>query len=179
MARIYIGLGSNSDPTRNIASGLRALMQHFGKLTLSQTYATQPAADAGDEFYNLVVGCDSRNNVKAVVEVLKAIESAHGRTHLERNHVSIVLDLDLLTYDSLRLQNENISIPRADISNVAYVLKPLAQIAPKTRHPEIGETYEKMWSKFTGKSAILRDVTPLFVDVYRLNETLTSSSVSY
>ena len=178
MAHIFIGIGSNSDPTENIAGGLRDLMQHFGKLTLSQTYATQPFEGTGDEFYNLVVGCHSGNSVESVVKVLKAIESAHGRTHLLRNLASIVLDLDLLTFDNLRLRTSNISIPHADISNRAYILKPLAEIAPQTRHPEIGDTYEKMWSEFIGTSGILRNVTPLFADIYRLNESLAPLKAS-
>ncbi len=179
MARIYIGVGSNSDPTRNIANGLRALMRHFGKLTLSQTYATEPVGGAGGEFYNLVVGCDSAaDDVNTVVDQLRAIESACGRTRSQSDHAAIALDLDLLSFDNIRMRTDSIIIPHEDLLKRAYVLMPLAQIAPKTRHPEIGDTYENMWSKFTGKSGVLRDVTPLFEDVYRLNESLSVSGNS-
>lgn len=178
MARIYIGVGSNREPEQNIASGLSALMQHFGKLTLSPTYVTEPVGCEGDEFYNLVIGCDTNDDVRVVVEILKAIESAHGREPVHGNDVSLSLDLDLLTYNSLCLHNDNISIPRVDISTHAYVLKPLAQIAPDTRHPETGETYQEMWRRFVGHDVILRDVTHLFADAYRLNQSMTKSMTS-
>ena len=172
MAQIYIGVGSNCNAAQNIASALRSLMRHFGKLTLSKTYATEPVGCEGKEFYNLVVGCDSSHDAQGVIEALKAIESAHDREHLRQNYVSITLDLDLLTYDDLQLQIGNYRIPRADISNCAYILKPLAQIAPKIRHPEIGESYEAMWKKCVYKASILRNVTPIFSEVYRLNESI-------
>ncbi|HCU90635.1 MAG TPA: 2-amino-4-hydroxy-6-hydroxymethyldihydropteridine diphosphokinase [Gammaproteobacteria bacterium] len=172
MAQIYIGVGSNCNAEKNIASALRSLMRHFGKLKLSKTYATEPVGCEGKEFYNLVLGCDSSHDVQGVIEVLKTIESAHGREHLRQNYVSITLDLDLLTYDDLQLQIGNHRIPSTDISNCAYVLKPLAEIAPKTRHPEVGESYEAMWEKCVYKGGILRNVTTIFSEVYRLNESL-------
>jgi 2-amino-4-hydroxy-6-hydroxymethyldihydropteridine diphosphokinase len=176
MARIYIGVGCNSTPEQNIASGLFALMQGFGHLTLSPTYVTQPVGCAGDEFYNLVVGCDTSDDVYGVVEALKVIESTHGRQRGYGNGAPVPLDLDLLTYDSLRLSSDQVSIPRVDISKYAYVLKPLARIAPHTRHPETGETYQEMWNSFVEKDGISRDVTYQFEDVYRLNQALDPST---
>jgi 2-amino-4-hydroxy-6-hydroxymethyldihydropteridine diphosphokinase len=178
MARIYIGLGSNIDPEHNIASGLSALMEHFGRLTMSATYATEPVGFEGDEFYNLVVGCNSNDDVNVVVEVLKRIESSHGRKHNEPKYSSRMLDLDLLTFDDLVLQNEKISIPRVDISKYAFVLKPLAQIAPDTRHPETGVTYKVMWDRFANSAGILRDVSHLFAHVYILNQSLDLATLS-
>lgn len=178
MARIYIGVGSNIDPGDNISSGLTALIDRFGKLNLSATYATEPIGFAGDEFYNLVVGCDTDKDVDATVKVLKRIESDHGRKHDEEKYSSRKLDLDLLTYDDLILRNKMVSIPRADISKCAFVLKPLAELAPATRHPETGVTYQEMWKSFADKSGILRDVSAQFADVYELNQSLSATTAA-
>ena len=179
MARIYIGVGSNIDPEHNISSGLTALIDRYGKLNLSATYATEPIGFAGDEFYNLVVGCDTDSDVNATVKVLKRIESDHGRKHDEEKYSSRMLDLDLLTYGDLILRNKMISIPRTDISKCAFVLKPLAELAPATHHPETGVTYDEMWKRFADKTGILRDVSDQFANVYELNQSLTTATLRY
>ena len=162
MARIYLGVGSNIDPEPNIAGGLATLKAHFGTLIVSSIYATVAVGFEGDEFYNLVVGFDSDDDVYTIVDVLKSIESAHGRTHDEPKYASRSLDLDLLTYDEQILHNKDISIPREDILKYAFVLKPLAEIAPETRHPQTRIRYRELWNEFTDKGAVLRDVSHLF-----------------
>jgi 2-amino-4-hydroxy-6-hydroxymethyldihydropteridine diphosphokinase len=173
-ARIYIGVGSNIDPEDNISSGITSLNENFGKLTLSSTYATEPIGFTGDEFYNLVVGCDTVESLDATVKVLKRIEADHGRRHDEEKYSSRMLDLDLLTYDDLVLRNEQVSIPRVDISKYAFVLKPLAEIAPSTCHPETGLTYQEMWNTFPDATGIRRDVSDLFMDAYQRNLALNA-----
>jgi 2-amino-4-hydroxy-6-hydroxymethyldihydropteridine diphosphokinase len=162
MARIYIGVGSNIDRERNIASGLAALEDRFGSLTVSSVYATAPVGFEGDDFYNLVVGFDSDDDVYEIVAALKSIESAHGRKHDEAKYSSRSLDLDLLTYDQQVVHDEKISIPREDILKYAFVLKPLAEIAPEDCHPSMRATYRELWAGFTGKETVLEDVSDLF-----------------
>ncbi|MDP6184170.1 MAG: 2-amino-4-hydroxy-6-hydroxymethyldihydropteridine diphosphokinase [Gammaproteobacteria bacterium] len=162
MARIYVGVGSNIDPEPNIASGLAALEARFGTLIISSIYATAAVGFDGDEFYNLVVGFDSDDDVYAIFDALKSIESMHGRNHDEPKYSSRSLDLDLLTYDERVLRDQKISIPREDILKYAFVLKPLAEIAPDTRHPVTGVMYRESWNHFADKEAVLREVTHLF-----------------
>lgn len=162
MARIYVGVGSNIERRQNIASGLVALEKRFGSLTISTVYATESVGFAGDDFYNLVVGFDSDDDVHAIALALKAIESGHGRRHDEPKYSSRSLDLDLLTYDAQVVRTGKISIPREDILKYAFVLKPLAEIAPATHHPEVGVSYRELWERFADKSGLLRDVSHLF-----------------
>jgi 2-amino-4-hydroxy-6-hydroxymethyldihydropteridine diphosphokinase len=162
MARIYVALGSNIDRQRNITSALDCLTERFGCLSVSNVYATKACGMVGDEFYNLVVGFDCDDDVETIVDSLKSIESAHGRHAAHSYDISGILDLDLLTYAARVVHDEKISIPRDDIVNHAFVLKPLADIAPETRHPLTGTTYQAMWDAFADKSAILRDVSDLF-----------------
>lgn len=162
MARIYVALGSNIDRQRNIASALDCLTERFGCLSVSNVYATKACGIVGDEFFNLVVGFDCDDDVETIVEALKSIESAHGRDAANSHDTSGILDLDLLTYAARVIHDGKISIPRADIVTCAFVLKPLADIAPDIRHPSIGTTYQAMWDEFADKTPILRDVSALF-----------------
>ena len=162
MARIYVGIGSNIDREQNVTSGLAALEGIFGRLDISSVFATTAVGFDGADFYNLVVGFDSDETPEAIVKILKTIESDHGRKHDEPKFSGRSLDLDLLTCDDRIVRTERISIPREDILKYAFVLKPLAEIAPDTRHPETGETYRELWNAFTGKDGLLRDVSHLF-----------------
>jgi 2-amino-4-hydroxy-6-hydroxymethyldihydropteridine diphosphokinase len=169
MSRIYVGVGSNIDRERNIASGLLALEGRFGSLTVSSIYATPPVGFEGDDFYNLVVGFDSDDDVYVIAAALKSIESAHGRKHNEAKYSSRSLDLDLLTYDQQVVHNDRISIPREDILKYAFVLKPLAEIAPEDCHPSIRTSYRDLWAGFTGKEMLLEDVSALFDRIHPIS----------
>ena len=59
MPKGYISIGSNIDKDKNILASLQALEHHFGKLTISSIYESEPVGFTGDTFYNLVVGFNS------------------------------------------------------------------------------------------------------------------------
>jgi 2-amino-4-hydroxy-6-hydroxymethyldihydropteridine diphosphokinase len=145
MIMAYVGVGSNIDKQRNVRSGLRRLEEEFGELRVSPVYRTPAVGFAGAEFYNLVVGVRTDATVHELVDALKAIEREFGRDHTEPKFSSRTLDLDLLTYGDLVLSDGRISVPRDDIDRYAFVLKPLAEIAPEEYHPIKLLTYRALW----------------------------------
>ncbi|OGI44796.1 MAG: 2-amino-4-hydroxy-6-hydroxymethyldihydropteridine diphosphokinase [Candidatus Muproteobacteria bacterium RBG_16_64_11] len=148
MPRIFVSIGSNIEPERNIRGAVRALRAAFGALTLSRVYECPPQGFSGDNFYNLVASFESAEPAEAVKARLAAIEGAHGRTRGERRLASRTLDLDLLLYGDAVVHRAGLDLPRADIREYAFVLAPLAEIAPDLHHPETGESYKTMWEKF-------------------------------
>jgi 2-amino-4-hydroxy-6-hydroxymethyldihydropteridine diphosphokinase len=68
------------------------------------------------------------------------------------------LDLDLLLYDDLVMDDARLVLPREDITRYAFVLYPLAEIAPDARHPLSGERYADMWSAFDDSEQVLTRV---------------------
>ncbi len=150
MPRIFVSIGSNIEPEKNIRAAVRALRAAYGALTLSRVYESPPQGFSGDNFYNLVATFDSAEPVEAIKARLAAIETAHGRTRSDRRLASRTLDLDLLLYDDAVIHRAGLDLPRADIREYAFVLAPLAEIAPDLRHPETGESYMAMWEKFSG-----------------------------
>ena len=148
MARIYVGVGSNMDRLSNICGGVSALRAEFGDLRLSRVYDSAAVGFSGANFLNLVAGFDSRKPVREVVAILRSIEARHGRKRGGAQFGSRTLDLDLLLYDDLVLNEGEIQIPRNEITSYAFVLRPLAEIAPYQLHPLAGRTLAELWQEF-------------------------------
>jgi 2-amino-4-hydroxy-6-hydroxymethyldihydropteridine diphosphokinase len=153
MPTAYISIGSNIERDINIPSSLNALTQCFGTLVVSSVYESEPIGFAGAAFYNLVVAFDSELEVKAVAKKLRQIELEHGRTREAQKFSARTLDLDLILYGDLIISDGRLQIPRDEIERYAFVLEPLAEIAPKLIHPLRGKSYAQLWQAFD-KSAL-------------------------
>lgn len=148
MARVYVGIGTNIDRERNLRSGLHTLQERFGPLTLSALYEGRAIGFEGDNFYNLAAAFDTGLEVRAVAAALRDIEHCHGRPAHIAKFSARTLDIDLLLYDDLVIDEPDLRLPREDIVKYAYVLRPLAEIAAGVRHPVNGKTIAEIWRGF-------------------------------
>ena len=148
MPKGYISIGSNIDKDKNILASLHALEHHFGELTVSSIYESDSVGFTGDTFYNLVVGFNSELSVKEVAKQLRQIELDNGRTRNSQKFSPRTLDLDLILYDDLIINDGRLQIPRDEIELYAFVLEPLAEIAPALKHPISHISYAELWEKF-------------------------------
>ena len=160
MTRGYISVGSNIDKEKNILTCLRALALFFGDLIVSSTYETEPVGFSGDTFYNLLVGFDSELDVKTIAKQLRQIELDHGRTRDCKKFSARTLDLDLILYGDLIISDGRLQIPRDEIERYAFVLEPLAEIAPNLKHPVSHLSYGEMWEKFNKSDLQQKRVKP-------------------
>ncbi|MFU8788506.1 MAG: 2-amino-4-hydroxy-6-hydroxymethyldihydropteridine diphosphokinase [Methylobacter sp.] len=159
----YISIGSNIDKDIHVPASLRALEQTFGKLTVSSVYESESVGFSGDVFYNLVVGFDSDLEVKEVTRLLRQIELDNGRTRDSRKFAARTLDLDLLLYGDLIVNDGRLQIPRDEIERYAFVLEPLAEIAPALQHPISHISYAELWDRFDKSKLAQHKVTPVWV----------------
>ena len=120
----------------------------FHGLRISTIYENKAVGFSGDNFYNFVVGCETGLELDEVISTLHRIEDEHGRDRSQPRFSSRTLDLDLLLYDDLVIDTGSLQLPRPDIDKYAYVLCPLAEIAPELRHPVSGKSYARLWSEF-------------------------------
>ena len=145
-ARVYVGVGSNIEREKNIRGGLAALARRYGALTLSPVYQARAIGFVGDDFFNLVVAFDTGKTVAELENGLRRIEFEHGRRREEDRFSARTLDLDLLLYGDL--VSDQHRVPRADITEYAFVLKPLFDLAPDLVHPQTGRRIREIWQAF-------------------------------
>ena len=148
MARVYISIGSNIDKEKNIPSSVKALQDHFGKMDISNVYETKAVGFEGDDFHNLVVGFDCDDTPLEISQVLKQIEADHDRVRDKEQFVSRTLDLDQLLYGDLVMQMDGVNVPHPDILRYNFVLRPLAELAGDTVHPEEEVTIGELWEQY-------------------------------
>ncbi len=147
--RLVLGIGSNIDRRRHIASGVAALRERFGDLVLSPVYESPSAGFAGPDFYNLVAVLETDRPIEAVLESLRDVEQAEGRTRGDDAFASRTLDIDVLLYGDAVLRADGYDIPRDEILRYAFVLKPLADVLPHGRHPGSGREFARLWADFS------------------------------
>lgn len=148
MPRIYLGIGSNVDPVANLRLAVRELQRHFGELELSPVYRSPPLGFEGDDFLNAVVALDTALPPDEVLRVIEEIHVVAGRERDARKLVSRTLDIDLLLYDEIILKGPGLQLPRSDVLRYNFVLRPLAELAPKSVHPVTGMSFADHWRRF-------------------------------
>lgn len=147
MAKIFISLGSNIEPERHLKAALTDLNNYFSALELSSVFESEAVGFEGSNFLNMVVAAQTELSIAEVVSTFKQIEQAHGRVKGAKKFAPRTLDLDLLLYDDI-VSEQPIELPRAEILYNAFVLWPLAEIAPSLTHPVVKQSYQTLWESY-------------------------------
>ena len=148
MPRVYISIGSNIDRERHITAALAALDDWFEELLISSVYESESVGFDGSPFYNLVVGVDTGLAVAELSGRFKQLEADNGRRRDAPKFSARTLDLDILTYDEEVGTVDGVELPRGEILKNAFVLLPLAEIAPADTHPVCGKRYQDLWQAY-------------------------------
>ena len=161
MAQVFIGIGSSIDKRESIRQGILLLKEHFGELRLSSVFESEAVGFKGGTFYNLVAELNSDLTIELIIRKLKNIEIQLGRPLNAIKYAARTLDLDLLLYDQHIDEERN--IPRAEITENAFVLQPLAELAPALTHPIIAANYQYLWEMYPkNKQKLWKVEAPIF-----------------
>lgn len=144
--RAYLSLGSNVEPARHLREALRALRERFGEVGVSPVYRTPAVGFDGPAFLNAAAIIDSDLEPRPLNDWLHELEDAHGRDRSGPRFSSRTLDIDIVLFDDRMLEGEgNLRIPRPELRH-AFVLRPLADIAPDVVVPGTGRTLAQLWA---------------------------------
>jgi 2-amino-4-hydroxy-6-hydroxymethyldihydropteridine diphosphokinase len=155
---ILIGLGANlaspefGAPPDSLEAALGLIAERGPRIVARSRWFRSAPVPPSDQpwFVNGVVAVETALAPAALLEVLHAVEARFGRVRRERN-AARVLDLDLLAYEErVSAEGETPILPHPRLHERAFVLRPLADIAPDWRHPRLGRT----------ASALIADLPP-------------------
>jgi 2-amino-4-hydroxy-6-hydroxymethyldihydropteridine diphosphokinase len=145
MSRAYLSLGSNLAPEANLRSAVAALRERFGTIELSPVYRTRAVGFDGNDFLNAAAVITTDLRPEALNDWLHALEDAHGRDRSGPRYGDRSLDIDIVLFDDRVLSGPgNLRIPRPELKH-AFVLRPLADIAPGVVVPGDGRTLATLW----------------------------------
>lgn len=148
MGAVFLGLGSNMDAERNLRLAVVELRSLFGKLTLSPVYRSAALGFDGDDFLNMVVGLQTEMSPHDVLDCIEKIHALAGRVRGPDRYTSRPLDIDLLLHGDLVDPRPPLRLPRPDVLEHSFVLRPLAEIAPDLIHPGTSLSIGEHWKKF-------------------------------
>jgi len=157
----YIGLGANLGDRE---AALREAMRRLGVLgtlkAVSSLYETEPIGYRDQPpFLNAVAALETALTPTELVRGLLAIEKAMGRARTFRN-APRTLDLDLLLLGEARLNTVEVGLPHPRLHERAFVLVPLAEIAPDAQHPTVQRSVSQLLDALPTISGVQRFAAP-------------------
>ena len=166
---IYISLGSNIEPEKHMRIACDELKRQLAQAVTSPVYQSPAIGMEGADFLNAVIGGNTFLSPAGIISLLREIETAHGRVRSKNKFSDRTLDLDLLLFGELITQNDvtesgfSINLPHPEITEQAYVIQPLADIAPDVKHPirssTISQLCQQMKTESPGSFNALKKIT--------------------
>jgi 2-amino-4-hydroxy-6-hydroxymethyldihydropteridine diphosphokinase len=147
--RAYLSLGSNlGDKSGNLNKAIELLSERAGEvLAVSSFYETAPDGFISENsFVNIALSLDTKLDVYVLLDVCEEIEKELGRTtkSVNLNYSDRLIDIDILYFNNMQLATERLTLPHPRMHKRQFVLEPLAEIAPKLRHPITGMSTARM-----------------------------------
>ena len=142
MTRVYLSLGSNVDPEKNLRAAIDELRARFGDVIVSPTYRYPAVGFEGPDFLNLAAAIDTDLDTGALNDWLHDLENRHGRRRDVPRFSNRTLDVDIVFYCDAVMNDPQ--IPRNELK-YAFVLQPMADIAADVAHPVSKKTIGELW----------------------------------
>jgi 2-amino-4-hydroxy-6-hydroxymethyldihydropteridine diphosphokinase len=155
--KVYLSLGSNlGDRALHIKKALKRLEEEGVHITLrSSMYETEPVEFRKQGwFLNCAVEAETELTPKQLLRVIRNIEKDLGRKRMVRSGPR-TLDIDILIYDDVLIRGEELEIPHPRMAQRGFVLRPMAEIAPTLRHPELHLTMAQLLAATSDRSQVL------------------------
>ena len=156
MPTVYLCLGSNlGQREKNLAQALKLLSQKVNLEKVSSIYETEPVGYKDQPFFlNLVCRITTASNAVEILQLAKDIENRMGRMPGGQKNSPRPIDIDILFYDNQIIKTQNLTIPHPRLAERAFVLTPLAEIAPGLVHPKLNKSIAELANNAEGGSGV-------------------------
>ncbi len=140
----YLSLGSNLEPQKHIPAAIQRLRENFQVLGISSVYETDPVSPAGNlKFWNLAAAIRSEAP-EILHSKIRALEASLGRVREENKFAPRTIDIDIL--------------PQKDYQELAFIMIPLAEIAPDEKDPKTGLSFTELSGRLKDQAANFKKV---------------------
>ena len=141
---VYFGLGSNlGDKEANLRLAIEKIEEQMGEVfSTSAFYITTPVGfESENNFLNAVCATKTHLSIQEVLTTSKSIEKSIGRLKksVNKQYADRIIDIDILLYDDLILETEDLIVPHPHLHERSFVLIPLKEIASDLMHPVLGK----------------------------------------
>ena len=157
MHKVYLGIGGNlGNKQKNFKEVYQKVENELGEIVkTSSIYETPPWGFTSDDvFWNSVIKILTVYSPEVLLSKIHLIEKSFGRKRGDENYSSREIDIDILYFDNLYMETDELIIPHSHINKRKFVLVPLAEIAPKLKHPILQLTSTEMLEICKDDSAI-------------------------
>jgi 2-amino-4-hydroxy-6-hydroxymethyldihydropteridine diphosphokinase len=160
MTLAYVSGGSNLDAAAHLVQAARLLREQFPGARFSRCYRNAAVGFEGPDFINFVAELPVSGEPAALKRELEQIEEQCGRRRDAPRWAPRPMDLDMLLFGDVVLDAPGLKLPRPDLTRWAFMLGPLAELAPDLMHPVQRQAIGAMWQAFDRASHALHAVPP-------------------
>ena len=156
LATAYLCLGSNlEDRERNLTLALSLISQRVKLQKTSSIYETKPVGYREQPlFLNLVCQIKTNMNPEELLQLAKDIEREMGRIPGKQRNSPRLIDIDILFYNDRIIASKKLTVPHPRLPERAFVLIPLAEIAPRLIHPELDKSIAELTANVAGHDGV-------------------------
>lgn len=147
MKIIFLGLGSNlGSRESNLSHAIEQISEHIGNVkACSSMYETEPWGFQSDDlFLNMALKVESDLSPGELLHKILKIESTLGRLRGDKRYSSRVIDIDILLFDNLIVETEDLTVPHPLLHERKFVLVPLCDIASEVKHPVLKKNIKEL-----------------------------------
>jgi 2-amino-4-hydroxy-6-hydroxymethyldihydropteridine diphosphokinase len=140
---VFLGIGTNlGNRDGNLNDAVAMIEENIGPVVRSSSvYVTEPwGFQSGNDFLNMVIKVKTHLNPSGLMGRILMIESLLGRVRGEKQYSSRVIDIDILLYEDMVIDEKSLRIPHPLLHERKFVLVPLCEIEPEFVHPVLNKT---------------------------------------
>ena len=151
----YVSGGSNLDAESHLPQAAHELKALYPGARFSRCYRNKSVGFDGPDFINFVVELPVVGQAIALREQLQRIEKLCGRPDAAPRWAPRAMDLDLLLFGNQVIDEPGLKVPRPDLIRWAFMLGPLAELAPDLMHPVEQKTMGELWRQFDSAHSLV------------------------
>jgi 2-amino-4-hydroxy-6-hydroxymethyldihydropteridine diphosphokinase len=155
MSLVYLLIGGNTgNRMKYLKSAVEMIARGIGKvIRMSSVYETEPFGfNAKKQFFNMCVLVETELSPRRILEVITSL----GRKRMTEKYVSRTIDIDILFYDDVILNEPFLIIPHPELHKRNFALIPMAEVGPEFIHPVFGKTITRLLEESTDRHKVVR-----------------------